>query len=317
MSAAGGVMEIFELSIAAPSEKQDDENAFFQSENDPEIHQYGRFRVTKDFLVKRRSDGQTEGIHGIVIQEVKKKTTIRLETFTEKGKSEVYDFSDSRGDAKIAEVTNDQVQHMWSEYFEIFVIIDGKSFVADSFENGAICSYSPNKKGIQTPDIEDTYPPPVKGKGSKSFVYPYTYSTGVIEMVGRSRFFHMEAVPPVSTEKEKEELDDKIVAMLPPAIAGLNVGGVSWYTGKETPANGLPYLSWAPAIAAFLEMRGDSNLLTHTVIVNWNFPPHSKSLITNEPNFLATGGAGTAGGARSRRLRPRAHKRKTHRKRRQ
>ena len=199
---------MFIISLLRPEDEKDGKNRYYQSDyeaekarrhEDPlaEIASYGSFRCSKQFRVTDE-DGKTEDVNGIVIQHVRKTPTVRFKKFLNaEAEPREYDAVADKADPKsIEKSTNQAVKYMWDEYFEIFIIQNGRSIEVDSFQNGPLCTHKNLEDGEKEPIVEEDE--------SDIEEFPYINSRGTIVVVGRSIFIPLDVLPPLTTEAERE-----------------------------------------------------------------------------------------------------------------
>ena len=329
MSAAAGPVKAYDVSLNRPPDETDKYGRFLQGDKETDegkIPKYGAFRVSKEFRVVNRVTNRPEGVNGIVIQEVFKNTDVTIVECEERGKETRKRYTEANvaeGTAVIDALTHKNVQFMWTRYFEIFIIKDGKSIEDDSFESGSMCTYEKSGR-TWVPSTEDAYPPAE---------FPYTYSFGTINMRGNSVFFPLEALPPTSKKAEIARKDAELLTLLPPMLKNLKVGGVSWSPDTSLPANGLLYLPWSAEVAGQIFSMASSEPFEHNVTATWTLPGQSPkgetTVVISAPPIPDRHIAGGGSRRSVRRLtlraraqkhnasRARAQKRNTHRKRRQ
>jgi hypothetical protein len=104
----------------------------------------GDFRSTVDFTVTNRN-GNTSGVNGIIVQLIKKSTTVYV--YDDKGGGKVKTLTTSE---QISDYTAGNVEFMNYNYLEYFEVRNGESIDGDQFGNGPICEYDQDG-----PDIDD------------------------------------------------------------------------------------------------------------------------------------------------------------------
>jgi hypothetical protein len=145
----------------------------------------------------------------------------------------VYNTSDM-----IRDLTSGVVQYSNDSYFEIFDLYkNGNSKYADAFQNNAMVQYESLDTGELIPYTYDVTDP----------MYETYKTAGEINVYGENCFISR-SNPIYST------------------IMSLN-----WNNSENTPANGLPYLPYSTDIHHLIFSSSDSNILTHSVNVKWNF----------------------------------------------
>lgn len=148
--------------------------------------------------------------------------------------------------AQIEEKTKKNVKFMSDDYFEIFDIIDGKSEDYDGFQNGAIVEYD-KKEPITDDDFNS---------------HDTAFSKGRIIHSGASVFF-----------PEDDPEYEKIIKLR------------GWTKKLSSPANGLNYIPYSHALNDMIFHAPKSNIVEHTVTVNWAYPTHPASH-THESQIL-------------------------------
>lgn len=110
----------------------------------------GNFSVVKEYIVKSLKPQNSRNIQGIIIQYVKKRSTVV------DAENNTYNTSES-----IENFTNNVVKYSNDDYFEIFEVFSttGKSKNADEFQNNSLTQYEPTLDGL----------------------IPYTYEVGDIQ----------------------------------------------------------------------------------------------------------------------------------------
>ena len=126
-------------------------------------------------------------------------------------------------------------------YFEIFEISsDGESDDADEFANNSLVKYDKEGEPYTYDDITEKK-------------YEKFKTTGEIKVIGINCFISI----------NNPHFND--IMTLP------------WTNKKKTPANGLPYLPFDENYYDLFFKNSDSNILIHSVQVNWSFEnPKSK-----------------------------------------
>jgi hypothetical protein len=168
----------------------------------------------------------------------------------------------------ISDLTDKNVKYSCDSYFEIFYVFkNGNSVAADGFGNDAMVKYEFDRRERKV--VPNTYP-------VSDPLYQRFKTKGEITMVGENCF--------ISESNPKYE-----------AIKNL-----PWYYKPDTPANGLPYLPFSAATYDLIFSSSDSNILTHSVNVTWNFQ-NPKSIVTS--NVIVDGHYTRAVGGRTKKIR--------------
>jgi hypothetical protein len=281
------VEEMYTISMERPTPEKDGEGKYYQSNYeaaqkrsganaDAVIAAYGGFRSSKRFQVKRPGVASLRDINGIIIQHVKKTPIVKFETKKADGTVEKFDaVRDSDNPHSIETVTSGNVKFMWDEYFEIFIVKNGKSIDADSFQNGPLCTYEPGVAEEENEEVPDEAI--IEDDLSDLSTFPYTYSKGTINVVGKSVFIRLPSLPPLRSNKDKEDANIKLLDHLVEPIKSLTAGGVTWSPSKATPANGLLFLPFDAAANAVISEQAQTPVFTHTTDISWQFPGEEKT----------------------------------------
>ena len=182
--------------------------------------QSGEFEVKKAFDITN-CKGDKQQINGIIIQHIQKSARV----------TKKIDGTTMTTTEEIRNYTNGNVDFMNNSYLEIFKIINGRSFDADSFSNGAIVPYEGNEAMIVNPPYND-----------KDINY---MTKGIIIQSGESIFIHNpDIIKQIKTD-------------------------YNWNNSEDLPSNGLPYLDdiHKDAIFRFKE----SNTANHLCTITWDY----------------------------------------------
>ncbi len=208
--------------------------------NNIEAGVYGDYTVLKEIHVISPAD--VAPANGILIQKVTKRPNVM---WVRRNKNGILGPVKrlTTGD-QIAAHTNHQVQHMDTDYFEIFDISGGEYPPeyneegneiggADSFQSGPIVEYKRNQA-----QIDDDF----LGRD-------IVFTRGTINHVGTCVFY------PRDHPRYEE------------------IRGLAWDDRTDLPANGLPYLPYSPALDERIFANPlPSNIVRHIVNVSWEFP---------------------------------------------
>lgn len=190
----------------------------------------GEFVVHKEFKVKSKCNPKSKNVSGYVIQKVEKKTV----AYTIKDGIETLI-------PDISKFTSDYVKYMNDSYYELFFIINGESTDGDNFQNGAILEYTYD-------ELNNSYGPDDR-----------TDTKGTIKIKGTSWFI----------EAKKDDVYNNYNLVSENNIKTINILGLEWSLNKDTPANGLPYISISES-AKINNIPKSSNILEHNVEVKWD-----------------------------------------------
>lgn len=189
-------------------------------------------------------------IEGIIIQYVNKKSVVK------DASNNIYNTTE-----QIDKFTSGEVKYSNDTYFEIFDIVDFKdntsvSIYADEFANNSLTQYEYTEDGDLIPYTYEPDDPE----------YNIFKTKGEINIIGKNCFIS-------KTNK-----------------AYNSIMRLQWNTSKNTPANGLPYLTYSNNIYNLIFNLSDSNILEHNVIATWNFEDPNTSVISTVTDNVFVGG---------------------------
>ena len=122
----------------------------------------GDFRSTVDFTVTDRN-GNTSGVNGIIVQLIKKSTTV--DVYDDEGGGKVKALTTSE---QISDYTGGNVKFMNYNYLEYFEVQNGESVDGDQFGNGPVCEYDQSEPIID--DEQDMSHGIINQKGYAVFI---------------------------------------------------------------------------------------------------------------------------------------------------
>ena len=122
----------------------------------------GDFRSTVDFTVADKG-GNTSGVNGIIVQLIKKSTTV--DVYDDDGGGKVKTLTTSE---QISDYTGGNVKFMNDNYLEYFEVRNGESIDGDQFGNGPICEYDQTEPIID--DEQDMSHGIINQKGYAVFI---------------------------------------------------------------------------------------------------------------------------------------------------
>jgi hypothetical protein len=192
------------------------------------IREWGDFTISKNFIIKSTKGIKQKDINGYIIQRITKLTKVKV---YKKNSKKVLTTT-----KQILKFTNNKVDHMSTSYFEVFIVIGGKSVYKDVFDNSAILRYIEDDDGI-------------------FYTNEDLLSSGKIEMEGVSIFI------PYNGKDIKDKFKNG------------DLFGLKWDVSDDTPANGLPYIKSTvlkdKKLLKIIKADIQSNQLVHSVLVKW------------------------------------------------
>lgn len=122
----------------------------------------GDFRSTVDFRVTDKGRN-TSGVNGIIVQLIKKSTTV--DVYDDEGGGKVKTLTTSE---QISDYTGGNVKFMNYNYLEYFEVQNGESVDGDQFGNGPVCEYDQSEPIID--DEQDMSHGIINQKGYAVFI---------------------------------------------------------------------------------------------------------------------------------------------------
>jgi hypothetical protein len=201
------------------------------------------------YILEQYKTRKTEGICGDFVVHKKFKVTSRhsnsIYGYVIQKIEKTTDVQDNtnRKIINIEAFTSDRVKYMNDSYYELFFIENGISIDGDNFQNGALLEYEYDSSKKKWYALDDT---PTKGN---------------IIQKGTSWFISDTEGNVIRKKEEYEASNER---------RGIHILGTEWLIDPNTPANGLPMLPPMPIEKMIIQYPKESNVLEHTVIVDWD-----------------------------------------------